>query len=88
MIAPMSFKKLQVNKQDISNLTRIGLSEWFDEQVMAVADLGIYENFYRHGWTIKLGRQARLELAPRIIKDVTLIWYSAALEAGLEKIKG
>ncbi len=87
LIAPMNFKKLRVTKQDIANLRTVGLKEWFDEQVMAVADLGIYENFYRYGWTIKLGRQSRQVLAPRIIKDVTLIWYSAVLDAGfLRKI--
>jgi len=45
----------------------------------------LYENFSRRGWTIKLGRVARLQLAPLLVKDVTLIWCCALIDAGLAK---
>ncbi len=86
IIAPMSFRNVHATKHEAKNLRTFGIEEWFDEQVMAVADLGVYETFHRYGWTVRLGRQMRRELAPRIIKAVTLIWYSAVLDAGLDTI--
>jgi hypothetical protein len=84
MIAPMRFRKVKVNPEDIGELRGLGLKRWFGRQINVVVGMGLYESFSQHGWTIKLGRIARLQLAPLLVKDVTVIWYCAAFEAGLD----
>lgn len=43
-----------------------------------INSLGMYEEFHRRGWTRKLARQTKNELAPLIISAVVLGWYTAA----------
>ena len=85
MIAPMRFKRVKICNGDVGEFKGLGLSRWFDKQLTIVANMKLYENFSRRGWTIKLGRVARLQLAPLLVKDVTLIWCCALTDAGLAK---
>ena len=41
----------------------------------------MYERFYRKGWTPSLSLDIRRELAPRMVKVVTLAWFNALKEA-------
>jgi hypothetical protein len=57
------------------------VGEYFRLTAKEVAALGMYDEFMKHGWTVRLARKARRQLVPTIIKSVTLIWYKAAYEA-------
>jgi hypothetical protein len=83
MIAPMGFRGVKVSQENVDELKGLGLPKWFSKQIQIVAAMKLYESFARRGWTIKLGRIARLQLAPLLVKDVTLIWWCAVLEAGM-----
>ncbi|HUD05436.1 MAG TPA: hypothetical protein VMR18_00730 [Candidatus Saccharimonadales bacterium] len=85
MIAPMRFKNVTINPRDVGEFKELGLSNWFKKQLGVVAGMELYESFARKGWTIKLGRVARLQLAPQLVKDVILVWYCASFDAGLIK---
>jgi hypothetical protein len=41
----------------------------------------MYERFQKRGWTRLLAKQTREDLAPLIVRAVTLAWYSAAYKA-------
>jgi hypothetical protein len=43
----------------------------------------MYERFIDQGWTSKLARELHDELAPRMVKMVTISGHLALLEAGL-----
>ena len=60
-----------------------GLERVFLDAVHAIYALNMYENFWKKGWSTKLGRQTRESLMPRIINVVTYFWYAAYREAGL-----
>ena len=83
LMAPLSKKVAIPSKYDLKVVKHLGLSEYFKRTAREVALLNMYENFYKKGWTPKLAKQVRLELAPRMAITVTLAWYLAANEAEL-----
>lgn len=87
MMAPLKFPKNVPTDANLKKLNEIGFIEWFERAAREIALLDMYDRFTEQGWTVKLARQVRNELAPVIIKTVCLAWYSAAREAGLLKGK-
>lgn len=83
MIAPLKFNKAAPTSANLEKLAEIGIEEWFARSARQIAMLDMYDRFCSRGWTIKLARDVRNELAPTIIKTVTLAWYSAMRDAGL-----
>lgn len=71
---------------DIKTVKHIGFEEYFKRVAREVAMFNMYEDFYKRGWTPKLAKTARTELAPRMGRTVTLSWYMAAAEAGIVKV--
>lgn len=87
MLAPLKFPKSVPTDANLEKLNEIGYLEWFERSAREIAMWDMYDHFSQKGWTVKLVRQVRNELAPVIIKTVCLAWYSAAREAGLLKGK-
>lgn len=87
MMAPLKFPKGVPTEANLDKLNEIGFIEWFERAAKEIALLDMYDRFLQNGWSVKLVRQVRNELAPVIIKTVCLAWYSAAREAGLLKGK-
>lgn len=85
IIKPLRFKKHQPSQAMLDNVNKIGTVELFKRKARQVAELDMYEQFYKNGWTSKLARQTRMSLAPTIISMVTLAWYDAAVKAKLIK---
>ena len=83
IIAPMSRLIASPTRYDLKKIEQIGLSEYFKRIAREVALLDMYEDFYKRGWTPKLARTVRTDLAPRMAKTVTLAWYLASKEAGI-----
>jgi len=87
MMAPLKFPKNVPSSANIDKLNDIGIIQWFERSAREIALLDMYDRFSANGWTVKLVREVRNELAPVIIKTVCLAWYSAVREAGLLKGK-
>lgn len=81
VVLPLRLRSALPNPEDIAAFKKHGIGYWFRLQAQEVASLKMYENFYLHGWTSKLARQVRRELAPIIVRSVTLVWYSALMDA-------
>lgn len=60
-----------------------GLERVFLDAVQEIYELGMYEQFWKQGWTTRLARETRQTLLPTIFTVVTYFWYSAYREAGL-----
>lgn len=80
-ILPSSLKLALPTEIDIEKFNNLSVSEWYRQVAQEVARLGLYDEFYKKGWTVKLGRRVRRELAPMIVRAVTVMWYSAQREA-------
>lgn len=85
VIAPLKLTKAMPTEDDILAFQKLGMTEYFKVVAKEVAVLDLYEQFYRKGWTPKLSRQIRKQLAPMIVRCVTLAWYGALKEAGAFK---
>lgn len=73
-------QRLPGTTPDGNELVRVkdeGFLPLFDEALGRVADLRLYEEFYRDGWTRRLARDTKNSLIPEISKTVCLAWYTA-----------
>lgn len=82
IIAPLKLNKAKPSAAEIERVLNDGVVAVFNELVKEVAGLKLYERFISRGWTQALCSDVRKELAPRMVKMVTLSWYAAAYEAG------
>lgn len=82
LILPLSFKKAVPSEADIKSIKADGVIDVFKRTAREVAEFRLYERFYELGWTQPVSRDVRRELAPRMVRMVTLAWYAAYLEAG------
>lgn len=83
IFAPLGNHIGHPSRYDIKTVQQLGFEEYFKRAAREVAMLEMYEDFYRRGWTKKLARVAKQELAPRMASSVTLAWYTSAKDAGL-----
>lgn len=81
MIMPLRLGRALPTKAELMEAAGQSMSDLFLSRARAIADMHIYEQFYKSGWTPKLSKQVRRELMPLIVNTVTLIWYLAAQEA-------
>ncbi len=81
LIAPLSLNSGRPSKDDLEHVREVGITEVFKEMSRQVAELHLYDRFIAGGWTPRLGRQVRKELAPRMVRIITLSWYCAFQEA-------
>ncbi|HET6924360.1 MAG TPA: hypothetical protein VFH39_00835 [Candidatus Saccharimonadales bacterium] len=81
IIAPLRLRRSLPTAEQMNQARRLGAAKLFHKRARQIAELRMYDQFYRSGWTPRLARQVRRELAPTIINTVTLAWYVAAMEA-------
>lgn len=81
LIAPMSFNSAIPTPDEIERFAETGLRDYFVRTAREVAVMGLFDEYYEKGWTLKLAYKIRYRLAPVIIKTITLAWYTAAEEA-------
>ncbi|HSH18597.1 MAG TPA: hypothetical protein VK978_04395 [Candidatus Saccharimonadales bacterium] len=85
IMAPLKLTSALPTTADIAEINKHGLVAYFQRMAKEVAVLDMYERFYQKGWTQKLSRDIRKELAPRMVKMVTLAWYAAVQEATVDE---
>lgn len=83
IILPLSSRssKIKLTDQDITELHEHGIVGVFKRKAREVAALGMYDSYYKNGWTPHLAQQVRRRLAPIVVKTVALAWSGALEEA-------
>jgi hypothetical protein len=82
IILPLLLMKATLPQTVLDNATGYdNLIESFKLYVSEIDSFHMYERFYRKGWTPSLSLDIRRELAPRMVKIVTLAWFCALKEA-------
>ncbi len=81
VVIPMRHNKGCPNNGEIKHARNIGFNNYIRENALAIYELDMYERYLRRGWTTKIGRQIRQELAPKIINCITVAWILALDEA-------
>lgn len=82
LILPQRFNRALPSPSDIEAIKKDGIIKTFKRTAREVAEFNLYERFYQLGWTLPVSRDVRRELAPRMVRMITLAWYHAYYEAG------
>ena len=80
-LAGLRLSTARPSKNDLIRVKQEGFRPIFIENMHRIHELKVYDTFRRRGWNRTLARVTRQELAPLIVKTVTLAWYSASLRA-------
>lgn len=80
-IASLKLDSALPSKNELIRAKQQGIRPIFLDHMHHIHSLKMYETFQKKGWTRALARQTRQELAPMIVKTVTLAWYEASLKA-------
>jgi hypothetical protein len=81
ILLPMKLTLTKPSDADIEAAQLLSTADYFRWAAKEIAAFGMYDEYYRAGWTSGLARNVRRQLIPVIIKTVTLIWYKAVREA-------
>ena len=82
IIAPLNFSDSMPTKAELQDVQKVGIAETFKQIAREIAVLDMFTRYHQKGWTPKLAYEVRHKLGPLIIKNVTLAWYAASVEAG------
>lgn len=86
IVAPLRFRKALPDSNVLQSCKNSSVVEVFHRAAKEIAAMDLYMHYYKTGWTPKLARRIRRNLAPLIIQVITLAWYSAVMEAdGIKK---
>ena len=85
IMAPLRLGSAMPSEADIIELQKHGIVGYFQLIAREVASYEMYERFIETGWNQKLIRDVRKQLAPRMVKMVTLAWFAALMDAGVLK---
>ncbi len=67
---------------ELARARQLGPVQYFKSEAREIAELNLYERFYRQGWTNDLATTIKNVLAPRAARAIGMIWLLALLEAG------
>jgi hypothetical protein len=80
-IAPLRFDDAVPSQEMFKRVANEPFENIYNEMLQDVAQMNMYDEFGKLGWTRHLAQEARNVLIPDIIKAVTLGWYKAYLIA-------
>ncbi|HET9174514.1 MAG TPA: hypothetical protein VFN56_04530 [Candidatus Saccharimonadales bacterium] len=81
IILPLRFSSANPTAEELALLKSNGTAGMFSSFAKDIAELNLYGRFYVTGWTPRLARDIRRELAPRMVRAITLAWYAALMES-------
>ncbi len=87
IILPLALDNAMPTKADLAEIQKFGLIAHFERQAKEIGAMNLYGRFYKFGWTPRLARLVRKEMAPRMVQIITLAWYLAMVDAGIVKPK-
>ncbi len=80
-LSTIKLVRAHLTKNDLIRAKQQGIRPIYLETMKHIHSLKMYETFHKKGWNRSLAKQSRQELAPAIIRMVTLAWYVASLRA-------
>lgn len=81
VMVPLNMERALPSSKDIEVVSSKGIVGLFSQLAREIAALRLYERYTVGGWTQRLSRDIRQELAPRMVRAILLAWYTAAREA-------
>jgi hypothetical protein len=82
IVRPLRLPDARPRPEDLKEMAEIGPVEYFNRRAREVVMLDLFEEYIKKGWTAKIARQLRNQLAPTMVKSITLTWYQACQDSG------
>ena len=70
-----------LNEEALVRAKRLGPVDFFKVEAREVAQLNLYERFYKQGWNADLASTLKKIVAPRAASAIGIIWLLAVLES-------
>lgn len=83
LLRPLKLPDARPSRRDLASIKKIGPEKYFINSAREVAVMELYDEYLKNGWTPKLSNKIRHQLAPTIVRTVTVLWYQAAKDAGI-----
>jgi hypothetical protein len=80
-IAAQKFDDTMPIEEEFRRIENDGFEPVFFTMLQQIADMKMYDEFTKLGWTRHLARETRDVLVPDIIKTVALAWYQAVYQS-------
>lgn len=77
--------KLELDQDLYKEAQELGYLKFFKREAKDVAGLGLYDEFYKKGWTQSLARTIKKKIAPHSVQVLGIIWLMADHEAASSK---
>jgi len=78
-IATLRFDDVEITQAELDAVREGKFLDMYKQTLASVADMDMYGEFHRAGWTRHLATETRNVLIPLIVKAVVLGWYAATL---------
>jgi mannose-6-phosphate isomerase-like protein (cupin superfamily) len=82
-VKPMKFKKYTMSAGEIEHIEKIGFERFLKNTALEIYELNMYGRFLKRGWSLRLARETRTKLAPRIVHAITAAWVLALDESSV-----
>lgn len=79
--------KLELDQKLWRDAQELGYLDFFKREAREVANLGLYDQFYKKGWTQSLARTIKKDIAPHSVQVTAIIWLMADHEAASQENK-
>jgi hypothetical protein len=76
--------RVRLDVAKLAEAQRLGMLDFFKQEARDIAELQMYQKFYRRGWTPEMARLVKSRLAPQTVQAIAIIWTLAYLDAGRE----
>jgi hypothetical protein len=80
--------KPRFDDHELGRARQLGPVEYFKSEAREVAELNLYERFYKEGWNNDIASTIKKVLAPKAARAIGIIWLLALLEAGQNMVTG
>lgn len=80
-IAALRFDSVSIEEADYEKVRTGKFQQMYLEILQEIAEMDMYKDFIRSGWTRTMAQETRSVLVPQIIRAVTLAWYAAIAKA-------
>lgn len=77
--------KLELDQVLMADAKELGYLDFFKREARKVAELGLYDEFYKKGWTQRIARTIKKEVAPHSVQVLGIIWLLADEQAVASK---
>jgi hypothetical protein len=81
IVMPLRFPDAKPHKADLAEMEKYGPVKYFHRRAKEIYMMDLFDTYLEKGWTGTLARKLRQQLAPIMVKTITLTWYQACLDS-------